>query len=182
MAMHDEVEKPYLITVFKEMWHLFLILAITVAIGIIAYLRQEQAASPEGQQAKAKQEEAIQQAAPTDQMITPSNAEQAAVTIAAHQQKLDADPKSPDAPGYLNAMANLALTRQLDYKTAAQYYERLIAEYPEFPGLGQVYIQLSVCYERLGDQQHVRWVYQQMMEKFPADSQEHLFAKAQLGL
>lgn len=183
MPAHQEATPSYLASVFNEMWYLFVLFAAVVVIGVFAYLRQQGPhAETSREVAEGTADSSVQAARPSDTMIMPSSAEQASATIAEHQAKLDADPKSADAPGYLNAMGNLALTRQLDYAAAARYYERLVADYPDFAGIGQAYIQLSTCYEKLGDQRHVQWVYKQMMEKFPEDSQEHLFAKAQLGL
>ena len=67
------------------------------------------------------------------------------------QKKLNEDPKCPDAPALLNAMANLSRQKLLDYRMAVQYYELPIADYPDWDGIARVYPQLVTCYERSGD-------------------------------
>ncbi len=102
--------------------------------------------------------------------------------IAEHEQKFDADPKSADAPAYLSAMGNLYRQKLSDYEQAASCFERLINEYPDDPSVRDSYLQLLVCYERLGDQENRRRVLRQLMEKYPAESQEHQFAAHELGI
>jgi tetratricopeptide (TPR) repeat protein len=103
-------------------------------------------------------------------------------TIDSHRARVEADPESEEAPGYLNAMGNLYLQRLGDLESAAEVYQRIIMEYPDWPGTYAVYPQLEVCYQELGDGIGLRWVYERMMQRFPPESEEYAYAREQLGL
>ncbi len=87
-------------------------------------------------------------------------------------------PQADDAPSWLTAAGNLYCQRLMDYEKAAQCYEQVLQSYSSWENLRHVYVQLATCYERLEDWEKARRVYRRMMDAFPVDSQEHLYAKA----
>ncbi len=100
--------------------------------------------------------------------------------IEAHREEVLAKPKGEDAPVLLLAMGNLYRQKLLDYESAADCYKWLIGDYPDAPNITSAYINLGVCYERLGQQQMANRLYREMSEKFPEDSVEHQFARQKL--
>jgi len=101
--------------------------------------------------------------------------------IAEHTAKLDQNPEPDDAAALLSALGNLHRQKKQDYAAAARYYEQIIEEYPEWPGIKGVYHQLMACYSRMDDQPNLRLLYRKMVEVFPPESNEYQFAKDALG-
>lgn len=111
----------------------------------------------------------------------PTAQEKAQTIIGEHQERLDEDPDSEEAPALLKAMGNLARQKLRDYEQAVDYYEQILDKYPDWEGTRQVYAQLALCYERMGDQEGAAATYVEMMEELPEDSDEYQFAKMQLA-
>jgi len=152
---------------------------LLVVVGVVAMVRSGSGTSGPARRVPPPSEQALREAldknpAP-EQTTTP--AQQAQETIASYRKKLEADPNSPDTPALLNAMGNLYRQKLLDYKEAARCYERIILEFPQWEAAPAIYPLLSTCYEKNGDHQSLIWLYQEMMKRFPEDSQEYLFAK-----
>lgn len=167
----------------KDTWYLLVIMAGLMGLAIYLYANESQGL-PE------QQGRAITQTAPLTVPPIPvpdrprriSQQERARAVIEQHEQRLEANPESEDAPALLHAMGNLARHKLGQYEQAAQYYEVLLEEYPEWKAIRKVYPQLAVCYERMGDELNAQSVYKRMIKRFPEDSQEYQFARAQLGL
>ncbi len=113
---------------------------------------------------------------------TASPQKEARAVIARHRKRLAADPESPDAPALLNAMGNLYRQKLNDHNQAIQCYEEILLEYPDWVGIRAVFLNLASSYKALGNTEYVQWTYQRMMEHYPENSQEHRFARKQLGL
>jgi len=166
----------------RENW--YLAVALVVIAGLVAW----KALAPQAGDHSAAVGSAALEAggasagpAPTRPLpVRLSEAEQAQQTITEYQKKLDADPKDPNAPEYLNAMGNLSHQKLRDYKEAARYYELLLNDYPDYPKTTRIYPQLVTCYEQLNDTRGLNWVYREMMAKFPPESQEYQFAKEKM--
>ena len=101
--------------------------------------------------------------------------------IERHEAALANNPDDLEAPALLSAMGNVYRQRLGDYESAARAYETILLDYPNWPQIRTVFPQLQVCYKQLDDWDGVDWVYQQMMDIFPEDSEEHLYARTQLG-
>lgn len=101
-------------------------------------------------------------------------------TMAQYEETYEADPEHKDAPAYLFAIGNLHLQRFQDYGEAARYFELVVTEHPDWEGAYKVYPQLISCYEHTEDLRGLRWVCSLMLERFPDDSQEYLFARQML--
>lgn len=111
-----------------------------------------------------------------------SDVEQTRDLLSEYEAAIESDPQSEEAPALLNASGNLYKQKFGDYAKAAQQYERLLAAYPDWEGVARVYPELATCYERLGDEQKLRALYREMMERFPPETPEHQWAKDSLGL
>lgn len=101
--------------------------------------------------------------------------------IAEHTAELEKKPEPDQAAALLSALGNLYKQKKQDYATAARYYEQVIQDYPDFPGVKGVYHQLMSCYSEMDDQGSLRLLYRKMVEVFPPESNEYLFAKDALG-
>lgn len=123
---------------------------------------------------RAKAQSAARETAPEAEKSTDT-------IIAEHTAKLDQNPEPDDAAALLSALGNLHKQKKQDYATAARYYEQIIQDYPEWPGIKGVYHQLMTCYSNLDDQVSLRQLYRKMVENFPPESNEYLFAKDALG-
>jgi tetratricopeptide (TPR) repeat protein len=155
-----------------------------VIVAVAAMIRSGSGTSGPARPVPPPSEQALRKA--LDQNPAPEQtktpAQQAQETIASYRKQLEASPNSPDTPAVLNAMGNLYRQKLLDYKEAARCYERIILEFPQWEAAPAIYPLLSTCYEKTGDHQSLLWLYQEMMKRFPEDSQEYLFAKEELGL
>jgi TolA-binding protein len=167
----------------KSNWHLLLVLAVVIAaIPFVAMRQNVNAPEPIAEfpgADHAMATPAAPQIKPVEQRL--SEPEKARATIASHQQRLDADPQGEDAPALLHAMGNLYRQRLGDYEQAASCFERLIDSHPETPNVRDAYLQLVVCYERLGDTENHRRILRRMLNDFPAESEEYQYASQQLG-
>jgi hypothetical protein len=101
--------------------------------------------------------------------------------IAEHTAKLEANPPPDESAALLSALGNLHKQKKQDYAAAARYYEQILQDYPDWPGIKGVYHQLMTCYSRLDDQGSLRLLYRKMVEVFPPESNEYQFAKDALG-
>ena len=101
--------------------------------------------------------------------------------IAEHTAELDTNPEPDQAAALLSALGNLYKQKKQDYPAAARYYEQVIEKYPDFPGIKGVYHQLMSCYSDMDDQGSLRLLYRKMVQVFPPESNEYLFAKDALG-
>ncbi len=164
-------------------WHLLLVFVLVLAaIPVVAMRQSSEKASPQEMQAAAtgRASVAALQIKPRDPRETSRDV--ARKTIASHQQRLAADPQSADAPALLCAMGNLYRQRLSDYEQAANCFERMVRDYPDAPNVREAYLQLVICYERLGDTENRTRILRKMLSDFPSDSEEHLYASRELGL
>jgi len=99
-----------------------------------------------------------------------------------YRERIALEPDDPDKPAWLLAMGTLYMTRFENYLEASRCYEEVILLHSDWEGARAAYPLLVECYEALGDHMGMIRVYEQMMEHFPDDTQEHLWAKDQLGL
>lgn len=104
--------------------------------------------------------------------------------IETHLEILDTLGEEEDGDEYasrLYALGNLYQQKNLDFATAAGYYELLIDRQPEWPGIRGAYHQLISCYVQTDNQTALRLLYRKMIEVFPEDSEEALYAEAALN-
>lgn len=166
----------------RNNWHLLLVfVAVVAAIPIVAMRERTQEAAPEtstGDMALATGE--TMRIVPLEPRETSRDA--AAAIIESHRRQLEANPKSDDAPALLVGMGNLYRQKLSDYEQAAACFERLLDEYPDSINIREAYLQLVICYERLGDEENRRRILRRMMNDFPPESEEYLYAAQELGL
>lgn len=101
--------------------------------------------------------------------------------VDSYEKELRTNRNSPDTAANLFRLANLYYSNLQDYDKASLYYEDLLQNFPKFQGIGTVYPNLVMCYERLGNLALERHTYKRMLDYYPSDSQEHLFASTYLG-
>ncbi|MGC8737029.1 MAG: tetratricopeptide repeat protein [Candidatus Hydrogenedens sp.] len=99
-----------------------------------------------------------------------------------YHSQLEQNPQDPNTPAYLCAMGNLYKMKKMDCASAIPYYEKVIIDYPDWEGIKSIYPELASCYEEVNDYKGKIWIHEEMMKRFPEDSQEYLFAKKALGL
>jgi tetratricopeptide (TPR) repeat protein len=112
----------------------------------------------------------------------PTAQEEAVTQISSYEADVRRDPQDADSPAKLFAMGNLYRQKLTNYEEAAKAYEWILMEYPDWEKVPDVYVQLSTCYERAGKTQESRFLYEEMMEKFPEENPLHQYAKEKLGL
>lgn len=96
-------------------------------------------------------------------------------------EALDENVEPYEYASRLCALGNLYQQKNGDYVTAAGYYEVLLEDYPDWPGIASAYHQLIVCYKNLNQPIQLRILYRKMLEVFPEGSAEYEFAKSELG-
>lgn len=104
--------------------------------------------------------------------------------IETHLDALDTLGEDEDRDEYASrvyALGNLYQQKNLDFATAAGYYELLIDRHPEWPGIRGAYHQLISCYVQTDNQTALRLLYRKMIEVFPEDSEEALYAEEALN-
>ena len=166
-----------------EVWYLVVVLAV-IALVVAYKLATGGEAVPVGEKAGAAASRGV--AAPNAavaavQIPRMSEEEKARTTIADYQKRFAEDARGKDAPAYLLAIGNLNKQKLRNFKEAARNYELLINDYPKWENIVAVYPQLISCYELLNDQDGLRWLYREMMEKFPPESNEYKYAQAKLN-
>lgn len=168
-------------------WHLLLVLVLVLAAVPVLAFRGGNESQVEGitssnpvATATPEREQRLSAVRPNE--VRATDQELARKTIADHQAKLDTNPKSEEAPALLSAMGNLYRQKLLDYGQAAGCFERLISDYPQWPSIRDAYLQLVVCYDRLGDMENRSRVLRRIMSDFPPESEEYLFASRELGI
>ncbi|MCX5771250.1 MAG: hypothetical protein NTZ09_13420 [Candidatus Hydrogenedentes bacterium] len=165
-----------------EVWYLVVVLVV-ISLVVVYKLATAGGAAPVGERAGAAVSNGV--AAP-NMAVAPvpaprlSEEDKAKATIADYQKRFSEDARGKDAPAFLLAMGNLNKQKLRDFKEAARNYELLINDYPDWEGIAGVYPQLMSCYEQLNDQESLRWLYKQMMEKFPPESNEYEYAQTKL--
>jgi lipopolysaccharide biosynthesis regulator YciM len=169
----------------KSNWYLPLLLVgvvVAVLIGRSATVQQDAPPPATGGDQNALKAEFERAKAQSTARETAAEAQKSTDTIIAeHTAKLDQNPEPDDAAALLSALGNLHRQKKQDYATAARYYEQVIQDYPEWPGIKGVYHQLMTCYSNLDDQANLRLLYRKMVEVFPPESNEYQFAKDALG-
>jgi pentatricopeptide repeat protein len=163
-------------TVLRDNWHLVALIAGLLVVGF--FMKFSGAGAPASSEETAAQ--TVHAAALPDQ--TPERAtpqSRAKEIIAKHKARFDANPSDPDAAPLLNAMGNLYRQKLADYPNAIQCYELLLHDYPNWDGIRTTLLSLADCYTRQGDTEGANRVYQEIMKRYPPDTQEHQYAKAQ---
>lgn len=179
------MNQSMVLTALRQNWHLLAgLMAVLAIAGGMAYTTRDTAAGPRGTAAPATGLAAVAEHAASRAAVAPparrTPAQIAEETIREHRAALEADPHGEGAPARLSAMGNLYRHKLMNYQEAAQCFEQIIWNFPEWPGKADAFLQLLYCYEKIGDPESQRRVLRQMMESFPPDSQEYLYARTLL--
>ena len=168
----------------KDNWYLVAIIAVLLTAAVWGATRDEAAA--EGTLVRSTGETT---AAPGGHGPHQAQSKWTAPTRNAHlradidnyERELAVNRNGSETPANLYRLANLYYSNLRNYERASLYYEDLLQSFPDYKGLNTVYPNLVVCYQRQGNLALERHTYKRMLDYYPADSQEHLFATVGLG-
>lgn len=188
---------------WRENWHLLTLLGvmlIVLGLGLLRALfqgdagtslgetqrqggsgrvQQAQESSGNGPQRDSEALREILEREPGPQ--PPDEATETRNIIASYQAAYDADPDAPDAPNHLLAIGHLYLQRLENHEAAAQFYELLLFNYPDWEKTPTVYDKLWTCYETLGDVNSILRLAELIQERHPEDTDLNRIAQEMLG-
>lgn len=172
----------------KDNWYLFIALGLVISAGVVMMIMESDDSGPVAAERPAAMAgaEVVQNQQPTGMAFgkrpeSSTQEDQTRKVIASHRATVEANPESEDAPGLLAAMGNL-YQRLGEYEQAAQCYEKVLMDHPDWKGITNVYSQIVVCYEKCDDEVGKKWIYRKIMDDFPEDTLEYDYAKTKLGL
>ena len=170
----------------RENWHFGLVFVIAIGATAVGFLHGGEAEEkpPEIRQDLQQRDRELPREArtrrPPPERLTEK--EKAVKIIEGHQAKFEEDPEGKDAPAYLLAMGTLCCQKLRDYERAAEYYQLLLLDYPDWEMVRPVYIQLATCYERAERPGDAERIFREMLKVFPEDTNEYEYANYRLGL
>ena len=175
------MNREFLARVIRENW--YLLLAFVICVGVFSF---KFASGPDETENITGPIRTAPPGAVTPERLealrtTRTPAEKARETIEQHEAKLAQNPSSEEAPALLCAIGNLRRQRLGEMDEAIECYERVIRDYPESSLVRSAYINLAHAYEERDETHNARSVYQRMMQAFPEDSQEYLYASAKVA-
>lgn len=170
--------------IVRSNWHLVSLLVLIVVSASVMAFRPKSADTAEAMTADTEVAVDLNGdgASRPSRWAEPTRDQRLKNEIEHYETELRTNHESSETPANLYRLANLYYSNLQDYDKASLYYESLIQQFPDYPGLKTVYPNLVVCYERLGKHDLKRNTYRRMMEYFGPDSQEYLWAKQALGL
>lgn len=177
------MNKLFVREAIRQNWHLLVAFIAVAVIGVIAAINQN-AESPAAEAAKLAAEVRVMTPADMESPFKPGGVkkQEALHSIQAYKEALAKDRRSEDAAMNFRRIGNLYYSQLGDWEQAMLFYEALITQFPDWEGLRTVYPNLAECYRKLGQLDMERQTYQRMLEYYPEDAQEYLFAQQQLGL
>lgn len=101
-------------------------------------------------------------------------------SIAEHERAIAGDFGGEETPDRLMAVANLQQYQIGDYYSAIQNYRTLVDMNPDHSQTPQAYVEIATCYEKLGDEMQVSYIYQEMVNELDPSLQHAIFAKQKL--
>ena len=171
-------------TVIKN-WYLFVVL-IAFLLTAIYQLLVPGKGEAEAVQARGSDMARVQHTAPTvapRDLVADERAktrEDAMTKIRENEAELANHPEPERAAALAGGIANMYFQRLQDYSAAASQYERVLSDYPDAPLKYQTFVQLVQCYEHLNNQEKRRDTLRRMMESYPQDSQQYIYAHSEL--
>lgn len=82
---------------------------------------------------------------------------------------IESYPQSPKSPWGIQDYA-LYYYNKNDFNTSKNLFVKLITTYPDFSKNDAAYYYIGLCYERLGEKDKARKIYQDLVAKFPASA------------
>lgn len=167
-------------------WYLFIVLVAFLFTAVYQVLAPGEAGGTDGAQMPESEVARVQRSAPT---VAPRDLvadertkirEEAMTKIRENEAALAEHPEPERAAALTSGIANMYFQRLQDYTAAASHYERVLSDYPDAPLKYQTFVQLVQCYEHLKDQEKRRDTLRRMMEAFPEDSQQYIYAYSEL--
>ncbi len=180
------MSKSLIFAGMKDNWYLVAIVAALLAASLWGATRKEVVAA-DGTLVLASGEITAApggrgKSAVQSRWVSPTRDAKVRADIENYHKKLGVNRSSDETPANLFRLANLYYSNLQDYEKASLYYEDLIQSFPDYEGLTVVYPNLVVCYERLGKLALERSTYKRMLDYYPDDTQEYLYAGVRLGI
>lgn len=180
------MSKSLIFSGIKDNWYLVAIVAALLATSLWGATRKEVVAA-DGTLVLASGEITAApggrgKSAVQSRWVSPTRDAKVRADIENYHKELGVNRSSDETPANLFRLANLYYSNLQDYEKASLYYEDLIQSFPDYAGLNTVYPNLVVCYQRQANLALERSTYKRMLDYFPADSQEHLYASVHLGI
>ena len=179
------MSKSLVITSMKDNWYLVAIMAALLAAALWGATRKEVAADGTLVLESGEITAAPGGRGPSmtkSRWVSPTRDAQVRADVESYEHELAVNRSSGETPANLFRLANLYYSNLRDYEKASLYYEDLIQSFPDYQGLNTVYPNLVICYQRQANLALERSTYKRMLDYFPADSQEHLYASVHLGI
>lgn len=167
-------------------WYLFIVLIAILFTAVYQVFAPREADGADATQVPGSEMARAQRTAPSvapRDLVADERAkirEEAMAKIRENEAALADHPEPDRAAALTSGIANMYFQRLQDYTAAASHYERVLSEYPEAPLKYQTFVQLVQCYEHLNDQEKRRDTLRRMMEAFPQDSQQYIYAHSEL--
>ncbi|NUM54388.1 MAG: tetratricopeptide repeat protein [Candidatus Hydrogenedentes bacterium] len=180
------MNREILESVARNNWHLLLVIAVILgAVGYKLISGDGSATAPVASVVRPAAAQGVRTAAQTPRrdLAAEERAKAREATMALireNEAALATNPEPDKAAAYVNGIGNMYFQRLQDYPAAASHFERAISDYPDAPTHYHTFIQLAMCYERMGDQEKRKATLRRMMESYPADSQQYAYAYSEL--
>ncbi|MCP4644164.1 MAG: tetratricopeptide repeat protein [bacterium] len=180
------MDAEYLKDAAKQNWYLLVAAIAVIGVSVVGAVRaqgrggQEGAAGSQARKSVPSSRQLGHLEALNKVPVRETPEQRTRRLIEEYRETVEAEPDTEEAPAKLNAMGNLHCTKLGEYEEAVHCYELLLFRYPDWVGARGTYLHLADCYDTLGQRDKLIGVYERMMQKYPKESQEHMYAEAMI--